>query len=278
MEELFSQEKKDYILNKYKKVLEKINEKALDLKVDIKEIYKFEKIKFSNFDHNDFIDIFIFAGNYNNEKYLVEIAIDHCVGMKCQKCYNEKQEETKNEKKYKKIINDILIKLNMERLSDEKLKISKKFNKLIKRFKKTNLKPRLIDSLKSLYVENFFQDILLLEYAFLINDGKRIIFSKIRKNTKCTIIIGIDFFGNYFLEDCVSKDFLRNKNTINLERKIETELRKINGIFKPAIKNIVKIVKKIKKEKYFQDGPSSGWEGFRETPSLKEIYQKKEIK
>ena len=244
----------DDIFQKHKVVLEKINKKGLNLKIDIKER------NFSEFNFYELNNILIFIWNYKQEQYLVEIEIDCYSGIRCKKCYIKESKETEDAKKYKKIINDNLIKLNMEELSDEKLKISRKFNKLIKRLKKTNLKPRLISSLKSIYAEDFFQDIEIPKFAFLINDGKVIIFSKIRKNTKCTIIIGIDFWGNYFLFDCFSKNRTRNKNTKNLERKFEKELRKINGFFKPIIKNIVeKLVKIFKKKKIFQDG-KSGWQ------------------
>lgn len=250
----------DDIFQKHKAILEKINKKGLNLKIDNKEIVKFQDKNFSEFNFHELNNILIFIGNYKEEQYLVEIEIDYYSGIRCKKCYIKESKETEDAKKYKKIINDNLIKLNMEELSDEKLKISKKFNKLIKRLKKTNLKPRLISSLKSIYAEDFFQDIEIPKSAFLINDGKIIIFSKIRKNTKCTIIIGIDFFGNYFLFDCFSKNRIRNKNTKNLERKFEKELRKINGIFKPMIKNTAeKIIKIFKKKKIFQDG-KPGWQ------------------
>ena len=99
------------------------------------------------------------------------------------------------------------------------------FNRLIKRLEKTDLKLKKIDILKFIYREDFFQNIKIPEYAFLINNGKRIIFTKKRKRRKCTIIIGIDRFGNYFLVDCCSKNSTHNKNTKNLEREIETELK-----------------------------------------------------
>jgi hypothetical protein len=250
----------DDIFQKHKVVLEKINKKGLNLKIDIKEIIKFQERNFSEFNFYELNNILIFIGNYKQEQYLVEIEIDCYSGIRCKKCYIKESKETEDAKKYKKIINDNLIKLNMEELSDEKLKISRKFNKLIKRLKKTNLKPRLISSLKSIYAEDFFQDIEIPKFAFLINDGKAIIFSKIRKNTKCTIIIGIDFWGNYFLFDCFSKNRIRNKNTKNLERKFEKELRKINGFFKPIIKNIAeKIIENFKKKEIFYDG-KPGWQ------------------
>lgn len=244
----------DDIFQKHKVILEKINKKGLNLKIDNKEIVKFQDKNLSEFNFYELNNILIFIGNYNKEQYLVEIEIDCYSGIKCKKCYIKESKETEDAKKYKKIINDNLIKLNMEELSDEKLKISKKFNKLIKRLKKTNLKPRIIDSLKSIYAEDFFQDIEIPKYVFLINDGKMIIFSKIRRNTKCTIIIGIDSFENYFLVDCFSKNRMHNKNTKNLERKFEKELRKINGIFKPIIKNIVETIIKIFKKKKFFNG------------------------
>lgn len=250
----------DDIFQKHKVILEKINKKGLNLKIDIKEIIEFQERNFSEFNFHDLNNILIFIGSYKQEQYLVEIEIDCYSGIRCKKCYIKESKETEDAKKYKKIINDNLIKLNLEELSDEKLKISRKFNKLIKRLKKTNLKPRLINSLKSIYAEDFFQDIEIPKSAFLINDGKIIIFSKIRKNTKCTIIIGIDFLGNYFLFDCFSKNRIRNKNTKNLERKFEKELRKINGIFKPIIKNIAeKIIKIFKKKEIFYDG-KPGWQ------------------
>lgn len=244
----------DDIFQKHKAILKKLIKKGLNLKIDIKEIIEFQEKNLSEFNFHELNNILIFIGNYNKKQYLVEIEIDCYSGIRCKKCYIKELKKTEEAKKYKKIINDNLIKLNMEELSDEKLKISPKFNKLLKRLKKTNLKPRIIDSLKSIYAEDFFQDIEIPKYAFLINDGKMIIFSKIRRNTKCTIIIEIDSFGNYFLVDCFSKNRIHNKNTRNLKRKFEKELRKINGIFKPIIKSIVETIVKIFKKKKFFNG------------------------
>ena len=94
----------DDIFQKHKVILEKINKKGLNLKIDNKEIVKFQDKNLSEFNFYELNNILIFIGNYNKEQYLVEIEIDCYSGIKCKKCYIKESKETEDAKKYKKII------------------------------------------------------------------------------------------------------------------------------------------------------------------------------